>query len=190
MVGARPKRWGAPAPDSEMDASFTAHLQAALAVVPAGAEVDIAILRIRMPAPDGEERISVIAELVAPTPAQAAPQPEVDLAILGPADRLRAYIDKHGDALRKERDWGKGIEAGGICMRHDLSAREIERARIHVPIPYERKDDGLDAGAVMIRASDLLAYLESRERIQSGNATAPAWWEEVVPGRFRGKLAA
>jgi hypothetical protein len=120
----------------------------------------------------------------------AAPEPElrIEPARQNPAQRLRAYMDHHGDVVRKESEWGADVSKGGICLPADLSAREIARARRMVPIATTEKLDGLDAGAVMIRASDLLSYLELRERVRAGEALPPAWWQDVVQGRHQGRV--
>ena len=51
------------------------------------------------------------------------------------------------------------------------------------------KQDGLDAGARLIRATDLESYLDLRDRVQRGTADRPAWWDDVVRERRRARAA-
>jgi hypothetical protein len=130
---------------------------------------------------------------VEPTPEPAA-GPAARMLTLDPAratpcDRVRSYIDAHGDRLRKESEWGADARRGGVCLPRDLSAREIERARQAGVIPWTPKVGGRDDGAVMIRASDLLAYLERRAAIQEAREPAPDWWSSVVPRRLHAAAA-
>lgn len=105
---------------------------------------------------------------------------DLDLARATPLEKVRAFIAEHGDQSLKRIDW-----IDYACEHNGFSGRELERAQEAGAIPASELDETRAAGAWVIQASDLVAYLELREAVREGLRAAPAWWETVVKGRQR-----
>ena len=59
---------------------------------------------------------------------------------------------------------------------HGISNREARRAEKKGFLISETKRDGRDAGALLVRRSDLRAYCARREQIERGYEAAPDGW--------------
>lgn len=77
---------------------------------------------------------------------------------------------ERGAVAYKPRDWAPVLA---------LSAAEIDRAMQHGALPHRTKPDGLDHGAKMITAADMMAYLSTVDAVKRRELTEPLWWSLV-----------
>lgn len=150
-------------------------IQQTLRGAPPGTIVEAILRFIVPPAVSTGEQLTEVDIASEPEPVEGT-----DPARQTPLQRVLSAEETAGATTRKEGDW-----AADVCRPTDFPARELERACQAGAITWEPKTWGKDAGARMITAGALEAYLNERERVRRGDAAEPKWWADVVSARHR-----
>lgn len=154
-----------------------AEIQRLIADLPLGREIVVIIARAPGLAMDSSSRVDVVSVgpwTRAATESESCNDPGKPVALAPPA------VARH--LLRAAANARPSIAEWAAKLNGAVSAREIQRAAKIGVLAAEPRGTGRGHGAVVITPNAMVEYLETRERVISGEMPAPAWFAKVVRG--------